>query len=140
MIRPFKAADLPIIMDIANRAWQRIHESAREIYGDELFEIICQDENMVEHGGADPLGAVSSGHEDHVNGKCSRWSHYNVHSGSNSLSRIWPHRLARSRTSDSHSENTGSNPVGAASRDKGWSKKNLEKVFPSRKIIGALLK
>ena len=44
MIRPYKPKDLPIIIDIANRAWREIYKSARETYGDQLFEILSPDE------------------------------------------------------------------------------------------------
>ena len=44
MIRPYKVKDLPIIMDIGNRAWCGIYKMFRETYGRELFEIIVPDE------------------------------------------------------------------------------------------------
>ena len=44
MIRPYKVEDLPIIMDIGNRAWREIYKMFRKTYGRELFEIIVPDE------------------------------------------------------------------------------------------------
>jgi len=44
MIRPYRAEDLPTIMDIGNRAWRGIYKMFRETYGDELFEVLVQDE------------------------------------------------------------------------------------------------
>ncbi len=44
MIRPYKAEDFPIIIDIGNRAWREIYKMFRETYGRELFEIIVPDE------------------------------------------------------------------------------------------------
>ena len=44
MIRKYRPEDLPTIMDIGNRAWQGIYKMFREIYGDELFELINPDE------------------------------------------------------------------------------------------------
>ena len=44
MIRSYRPQDLPAIMDIANRAWQQIHKMFREIYGEELFQILVPDE------------------------------------------------------------------------------------------------
>jgi len=44
MIRAYKPDDLPIIMDIGNRAWRRIYKMFRETYGDELFELIVPNE------------------------------------------------------------------------------------------------
>lgn len=40
MIRPYKSEDLPIIMDIANRAWKPIQKMFRETYGEELFNLL----------------------------------------------------------------------------------------------------
>jgi len=45
MIRPYKPDDLPVIMDIGNRAWRGIHKMFRQCYGDELFELIVGDEH-----------------------------------------------------------------------------------------------
>ncbi|HEY63245.1 MAG TPA: GNAT family N-acetyltransferase [Caldilineae bacterium] len=44
MIRPYRPEDLPIIMDIGNRAWREIYRMFRETYGDELFELLVPDE------------------------------------------------------------------------------------------------
>ena len=44
MIRPYKPEDLPILMDIGNRAWRVIYQMFRATYGDELFEILVPDE------------------------------------------------------------------------------------------------
>lgn len=44
MIRPYKPEDLPIIMDIGNRAWREIYKMFRATYGDELFELRVPDE------------------------------------------------------------------------------------------------
>ncbi len=44
MIRPYQLEDLPIIMDIGNRAWREIYRMFRETYGDELFELLVPDE------------------------------------------------------------------------------------------------
>lgn len=46
MIRSYKPQDLATIMDIANCAWQQIHKMFREIYGDELFQILFPDESI----------------------------------------------------------------------------------------------
>lgn len=43
MIRNYKIEDLPVIMDIANRAWQGIYDMYLDAYGKELFEIITPD-------------------------------------------------------------------------------------------------
>lgn len=45
MIRPYQAEDLPLIMDIGNRAWREIHEMFRDAYGDELFAILVPREH-----------------------------------------------------------------------------------------------
>lgn len=44
MIRPYTAADLPAIVEIANRAWRDIYRMFRERFGDELFDLIVPDE------------------------------------------------------------------------------------------------
>lgn len=44
MIRAYKADDLPLIMDIGNRAWREIYTMFRECYGDELFQILVPDQ------------------------------------------------------------------------------------------------
>jgi len=43
MIRSYKPDDLPVIMDIANRAWRPIHHMFRETYGEELFNLLTPD-------------------------------------------------------------------------------------------------
>ncbi len=43
MIRPYRPQDLSVIMDIADRAWQPIHEMFRKTYGQELFQILTPD-------------------------------------------------------------------------------------------------
>lgn len=43
MIRPYEPADLPIIMDIGNRAWQGIYRMFRETYGEAVFAAIVPD-------------------------------------------------------------------------------------------------
>lgn len=40
MIRPYADPDLPIIMEMANRAWRGITEMFRRAYGEELFGIV----------------------------------------------------------------------------------------------------
>ncbi len=45
MIRTYKPEDLPIIMDIGNRAWREIYKMFRETYGDELFDLLIPDES-----------------------------------------------------------------------------------------------
>lgn len=40
MIREFRSEDLPVIMDIGNRAWRGIYAMYKERYGDELFSRI----------------------------------------------------------------------------------------------------
>ena len=47
MIRSYVPQDLPVIMDIANRAWQPIHKMFREVYGEELFNILTPDASTV---------------------------------------------------------------------------------------------
>ena len=44
MIRAYKPEDLPIIMDIGNRAWREIYRMFRETYGDELFSLLVPNE------------------------------------------------------------------------------------------------
>ena len=39
MIRAYRPEDLPILMDIGNRAWQPIYRMFREAYGEELFRL-----------------------------------------------------------------------------------------------------
>ncbi len=43
MIRDYKPEDLPIIMDIGNRAWQGIYDMYLETYGEELFKLTTPD-------------------------------------------------------------------------------------------------
>jgi ribosomal protein S18 acetylase RimI-like enzyme len=45
MIRSYKPKDLLIIMDLGNRAWRQIHEMFREMYGEELFQILFPHES-----------------------------------------------------------------------------------------------
>ena len=40
MVRPFRDTDLPLLVDIGNRAWQGIYTMFRETYGDELFALL----------------------------------------------------------------------------------------------------
>lgn len=47
MIRTYRSGDLPILMDIGNRAWQGIYRMFRETYGEELFETIVPDSTTV---------------------------------------------------------------------------------------------
>jgi len=47
MIRNYKPEDLATIMNIGNKAWRRIYKMFREAYGDELFQIIVPDEEIV---------------------------------------------------------------------------------------------
>ena len=47
MIRSYKPEDLKTIMDIGNRAWRKIYTMFRKVYGDELFELICPNEETV---------------------------------------------------------------------------------------------
>lgn len=49
MIREFRKEDLEVIVDIGNRAWQRIYDMFYECYGEELFKIIVPD-RMTEKG------------------------------------------------------------------------------------------
>ena len=44
MVRPYKPDDLPVLMEIGNRAWRPIYKMFRETYGDELFELLVPDE------------------------------------------------------------------------------------------------
>ncbi|MFH1709278.1 MAG: GNAT family N-acetyltransferase [Planctomycetota bacterium] len=44
MIRPYKPGDLPVIMDIGNRAWRGIHAMFKETYGPELYQLLVPDE------------------------------------------------------------------------------------------------
>lgn len=44
MIRPFRPGDLPVVTDIANRAWRGIYEMFRGRYGDELFRLVVPDD------------------------------------------------------------------------------------------------
>jgi ribosomal protein S18 acetylase RimI-like enzyme len=43
MIRAYREGDLPILMEIADRAWREIYQMFNEAYGDELFAIIVPD-------------------------------------------------------------------------------------------------
>lgn len=43
MIRAYKPEDLPMIMDMANRAWQPIYTMFRNVYGEDLFNLITPD-------------------------------------------------------------------------------------------------
>ena len=43
MIRTYKPEDLPILMDIGNRAWREIYRMFRETYGDTLFKFLVPD-------------------------------------------------------------------------------------------------
>ena len=47
MIRSYQSADLPVIMDIANRAWRGIYRMFREAYGEALFGVIVPDVETV---------------------------------------------------------------------------------------------
>lgn len=47
MIRNYKPEDLTTIMNIGNKAWRKIYKMFREAYGDELFQIIVPDEEIV---------------------------------------------------------------------------------------------
>ncbi len=40
MIRSYEPKDLPVIMDIADRAWRGITEMLRQRYGDALFAVV----------------------------------------------------------------------------------------------------
>ncbi|OGS27567.1 MAG: hypothetical protein A2297_06270 [Elusimicrobia bacterium RIFOXYB2_FULL_48_7] len=40
MIRAYKKEDLPVIMDIGNRAWKGIYAMFRGVYGEELFNLM----------------------------------------------------------------------------------------------------
>jgi N-acetylglutamate synthase-like GNAT family acetyltransferase len=60
MIRQFKEEDLSRIMEIGDAAWQEIFKMFRNCYGDELFEVIFEDEKtckgkqIKEHALANP--------------------------------------------------------------------------------------
>lgn len=43
MIRPFRPADLPVIMDIGNRAWKPIYDMYQRLRGDDLFTLLTPD-------------------------------------------------------------------------------------------------
>jgi len=43
MIRNYREEDLKAIVEIGNSAWQKIYNTYREIYGEELFEILVSD-------------------------------------------------------------------------------------------------
>jgi ribosomal protein S18 acetylase RimI-like enzyme len=43
MIRPYKPGDLPVIMDIANRAWEEIHRMFEKAYDRDLYAILIGD-------------------------------------------------------------------------------------------------
>jgi ribosomal protein S18 acetylase RimI-like enzyme len=47
MIRPYRPADLPVIMDIGNRAWQPIFDMYQRIRGAELFALLTPDRHTV---------------------------------------------------------------------------------------------
>jgi ribosomal protein S18 acetylase RimI-like enzyme len=46
MIRDYKPDDLEKIMDIADRAWAGIHDAYKNIFGNELFNILVPDEHF----------------------------------------------------------------------------------------------
>jgi ribosomal protein S18 acetylase RimI-like enzyme len=43
MIRPYRPADLPVIMDIGNRAWKPIYDMYHRLRGEDLFTLITPD-------------------------------------------------------------------------------------------------
>jgi len=47
MIRNYCKEDLPIIMDIGNRAWQGIYDMYNAAYGEELFKLITPNRHSV---------------------------------------------------------------------------------------------
>jgi ribosomal protein S18 acetylase RimI-like enzyme len=47
MIRPYRADDLPVIMDIANRAWAPIFDMYERVRGEELFLLLTPDRHTV---------------------------------------------------------------------------------------------
>jgi ribosomal protein S18 acetylase RimI-like enzyme len=42
-IRPYKASDLPHLMDIGNRAWRPIRAEVRKVLGDRMYAVIQPD-------------------------------------------------------------------------------------------------
>jgi len=43
MIRAYKPEDIPVLMDIGNRAWQAIYDMFETVFGSELFSIRVPD-------------------------------------------------------------------------------------------------
>ncbi len=41
ILRPFEPKDTEAVVEIANLAWGRIYASQREIFGDELYDVLC---------------------------------------------------------------------------------------------------
>ena len=47
MIRAYRPEDLPVLMDIGNRAWRKIYDMFEATYGSELFSILVPDRTKV---------------------------------------------------------------------------------------------
>lgn len=63
MIRGYQPADLPVLMEIGNRAWAGIYTEFRRIYGDELFTVIVPDPATVK---GEQIRAHCEAHPDWV--------------------------------------------------------------------------
>ena len=79
-IRPYRAEDLPVIVDIANRAWRPINAAYRAEYGDELFAMLFPTpdtragENVRRDIEARPDQTIVVEHEGRVVGFCNYWT------------------------------------------------------------------
>ena len=49
-VRPFEESDLPVIVDIANRAWVNIRKMSRDAIGDEISDLLRPDGDDVSKG------------------------------------------------------------------------------------------
>ena len=47
MIRSYRPEDLPVLMEIGNRAWRDIYRMFKEVLGEELFRLRVPDEATV---------------------------------------------------------------------------------------------
>jgi GNAT superfamily N-acetyltransferase len=78
-IRSYRTEELPVIMEIANRAWRPINEAYRAEFGDELFTILFPTpdtragENVRRDIEARPDQTIVVEHEGHIVGFCNYW-------------------------------------------------------------------
>jgi len=79
-LRPYTPADLPAIVDIADRAWRPIHQAYRETYGEELFALLFPNpdtragENVRRDVEARPDQTLVVEHEGRVVAFCNYWA------------------------------------------------------------------